>query len=121
MVPSTLAALNLLGTPSGDTLFLKIAPACITTTIFQHRRIHFYRRVIDMSLYDAVYPTVMYYQDKLGGKTLERLVVCGYDSVDRASGAELQEKLGLTSQRLEPKEIDDIYKPVLGGVHCAAF
>ena len=120
-MPSTLATLNLLGTPSDDTLFLKIAPACMTTTIFRHGRIQFYRRVIDMSLYDAVYPTVMYYQDKLGGKTLERLVVCGYDSDIRASTAELQEKLGLVPQRLEPREIDDIFKPVLGGVHCAAF
>jgi len=121
VVPSTLAALNLLPAPPGDTLFLKVAPDCITTTVFRHGRMQFYRRVVDVSLYDAVYPTVMYYQDKLGGSALERLVICGYDSDIRSSITELQEKLGLSAQRLDPKEIEDIFKPVLGGVHCDAF
>jgi type IV pilus assembly protein PilM len=117
VLPSTVAALNLLTTVTGDTLFVKIAPDCITTTVFQNRRIQFYRRVTDVSLYDAVYPTVLYYQDKLGGQTFERLCVCGYDENLQPSLDEIQEKLGLTPQRMEPKSVEDIYKPALGAVH----
>lgn len=119
VVPSTLAALNLFDVPSGDALFLKIAPDCVTTTVFQGKRMAFYRRVAELSLYDAVYPTVMYYQDKLGGKALEQLTVCGYDTGIPSSIEELQEKLGLPALRLDPKNVDDIFKPVLGSVHVS--
>ncbi len=119
VLPSTLAALNLFNAPPSDSLFLKIATDCMTTTIFQNRRIQFYRRVANVSVYDAVYPTMMYYQDKLGGKTLEQLTICGYDSDLRSSVDELEQKLGLRAQRLEPKSIDDIFKPVLGSVHLS--
>ena len=117
VLPSTLAALNLLTTVAGDTLFVKVAPDCITTTVFQNRRIQFYRRVTDLSLYDAIYPTMLYYQDKLGGQAFERLSVCGYDASLQASMDEVQEKLGLIPQRMEPKSVEDIYKPALGAVH----
>jgi hypothetical protein len=117
VMPSTLAALNLFNVPSVDALFLKIAPDCITTTVFQNQRMAFYRRIAETALYDAVYPTVMYYQDKLGGKALEQLTVCGYDTDIRSSLVELQEKLGLSPERLDPKSVDDIFKPVLGSVH----
>jgi type IV pilus assembly protein PilM len=119
VLPSTLAALNLFDPPAGDTLFLKIAPDCITTSIFQDKRIQFYRRMTDVSLYDAVYPTVMYYQDKLGGKAIEHLFVCGYDSALRSDLIEVQEKLGWQPEPLEPRTIDDIYKPALGAIHLA--
>jgi hypothetical protein len=121
VVPSTLAALNLVRAPSRDSLFLKVAPGCITTTVFQNGRMQFYRRVVDVTLYEAVFPTVMYYQDKLGGKALEQLIVCGYDSDIRSSIGEVQEKLGLSAQRLGPGSVEDIFKPALGGVHCDAF
>jgi Tfp pilus assembly PilM family ATPase len=121
VLPSTLAALNLYSPPPADSLFLKIAPGCITTTIFQQGRMQFYRRVVEVSAYEAVYPTVMYYQDKLGGKALGQLVVCGYDMDVRASIEELQDKLGLRPERLQPKGVEDIFKPVLGGVHCEAI
>jgi type IV pilus assembly protein PilM len=121
VLPSTLAALNLLGTPATDSLFLKAGPDCITTTVFQQGRMQFYRRVTDVTLYDAVFPTVMYYQDKLGGKALEQLIVCGYQEDIRLSLAEVQEKLGLVARRLAPKEVDDIFKPALGGIHCDAL
>jgi hypothetical protein len=117
VLPSTLAALNLFSAPAGDTLFVKVAPDCITTTIFQNRRVQFYRRVTDLSLYDAVYPTVMYYQDKLSGKALEHLVVCNYDSDLRAPLEEIHAKLGLAAERIEPKSVEDVYKPVLGAIH----
>ncbi len=116
VVPSTLAALNLLTDPDEDALFLKAAPDCVTTTIFQNHRVQFYRRVTDVSLYDAVYPTVLYYQDKLGGKTLSRLYVCGYDTDMQASLDEIHEKLGLEPRRVEPKSVQDIYKPALGAI-----
>lgn len=117
ILPSTLAALNLFSPPSGDTLFVKLAPDCTTTTIFQNRRVQFYRRVTDLSLYDAIYPTVMYYQDKLAGKALEHLVVCNYDSDLRAPLEEIHRKLGLAAERMEPKSVEDVYKPVLGAIH----
>jgi hypothetical protein len=117
VLPSTLAVLNMFPAPAGDTLFVKVAPDCITTTIFQNRRVQFYRRVTDLSLYDAVYPTVMYYQDKLAGKALEHLVVCNYDSDLRAPLEEIHAKLGLTAERMEPKSIEDVYKPALGAIH----
>jgi type IV pilus assembly protein PilM len=119
VVPSTLAVLNLFNAPAGDCLYLKVAPDCVTTTVFKNRRMQFYRRVTDSSLYDAAYPTVMYYQDKLGGSGLQHLFVCGYNSDVRPSLTEIQEKLGLTPQRIEPMNIDDIFKPALGSVHLA--
>ncbi len=112
-----MAALNLFTAPANDALFVKVAPDCITTTVFQNRRLQFYRRVTDLPLYDAVYPTIMYYQDKLGGISLERLVVCGYDSDLYESLEQIRIKLGLTAERMEPKSVDDIYKPALGAVH----
>jgi hypothetical protein len=117
IVPSTLAALNLFNAPAGDTLFVKVAPDCITTTIFQRQRVQFYRRVTDVSLYDAVYPTVLYYQDKLGGVGLQRLNVCGYDADLRPALEEFEAKLGLVGQPIEPKSMDDIFKPALGAIH----
>jgi type IV pilus assembly protein PilM len=119
VVPSTLALLNLFHAPAGDSLFLKVAPDCVTTTVFQDGRIRFYRRVTDVSLYDAAYPTVMYYQDKLGGSGLQHLFVCGYDMDARPGLAEVQEKLGLSPERIEPVGVDDIFKPAFGSVHLA--
>ena len=117
ILPSTLAALNVFTPPSGDALFVKVAPDCVTTTVFQGRRIQFYRRVTDASLYDAIYPTVLYYQDKLGGNALQHLYVCGYDGDLQMSLEQVQEKLGLSAQRVEPKSVEDIYKPALGAIH----
>src|SRR5262249_11822405 len=120
VLPSTLAALNLIKVPAEDALFVKVSPDCVTTTIFQNRRVQFYRRVTDVSLYDAVYPTVLYYQDKLGGTTLGRLYVLGYDKDLQASLQEIEVKLGLVPQRIEPRSIEDIYKPALGAIHLKA-
>ncbi|PYS38474.1 MAG: hypothetical protein DMG14_17535 [Acidobacteria bacterium] len=117
ILPSTLAALNLFTAPASDALFVKIAPDCVTTTVFQGRRVQFYRRVTDVSLYDAVYPTVLYYQDKLGGTTFERLFVCGYDADLQRSLDDVQEKLGLAAERIGPESVEDIYKPALGAIH----
>jgi hypothetical protein len=120
VLPSTLAALNIFVPPAGDALFVKIAPDCVTTTVFQNRCVQFYRRVTDVSIYDAVYPTVLYYQDKLGGNGLQQLHVCGYDADVRLELEEIQKKLGLSAQWLEPKGIEDIFKPALGAIHLKA-
>jgi type IV pilus assembly protein PilM len=122
ILPSTLAALNLFDVtvrPAPDTLFLKVAPDCLTTTIFQNGRVEFYRRVSGEELYDAVFPTVLYYQDKLGGKALERIVFCSYDEQSAASVRDLQQKLGVPAYRLDPANVDDIFKPALGAVHLS--
>jgi type IV pilus assembly protein PilM len=117
VVPSSLAALNLLRTPAEDALFLKLSPDCITTTVFQNRKVQFFRRVSEGPLFDAVHPTVLYYQDKLGGKNMDRMFVCGYDEDARMPVGDLEERLGVHAERLEPRSIDDIFKPVLGAVH----
>ncbi len=119
VIPSTLATMNLYPaatTGQDDVLLVKISPDSITTTIFQKDRPRFYRRVGRIPVYDAVYPTIMYYQDKLGGSTLASAMVCGYDRDPQSEPAELQDKLGIPVKRLEPKTIDDIYKPALGAV-----
>jgi len=117
VLPSTLAALNLFTPPAADALFLKVSPECVTTTVFQSRRVQFYRRVTNVSLYEAVYPTILYYQDKLGGTKLEQLFVCGYDTDLRLPLTEIQIKLGFTAQRVDPEGVEDIFKPALGAIH----
>jgi hypothetical protein len=119
VTPSTLAALHLFSVPGEDTLFLKIAPDCVTTTIFQNRKMQFYRRVSDASLYDAVYPSILYHQDKLAGKAIAQLTVCASDPAGRPALAELQEKFYFVIHRLEPTEVDDVFKPALGAVEFA--
>jgi type IV pilus assembly protein PilM len=116
VIPSSLAALNLFSVPTGDVLFLKIAPGCIATTIFQNGRPEFYRKVAETPLFDAIYPTLMYYQDKLSGRGLFGVTVCGYDADVDAELLELEERLAVPVQKLGPKSIDDIFKPVLGAV-----
>ena len=116
VIPSTLAALNLFAVPDGDVLFLKIAPDCIATTIFRNRQAEFYRKVAETPLFDAIYPTLMYYQDKLGGSGLTGVTVCGYDQDLGPEISELQDRLHLPVQKLGPGTIDDIFKPVLGAV-----
>ena len=117
VLPSTLAALNLFNPPAVDSLFVKVAPDGITTTIFQNKRAQFYRRVTDVTLYDAVYPTVLYYQDKLGGQAFERMYLCGYDADLQTQVEEIQQKLGLAAHRVGPQGVEDIYKPALGAIH----
>ena len=117
VLPSTLAVLNLLEVPAADMLFLKVSSDCMTTTVFQNRRVQFYRRVTDVSLYDAIYPTILYYQDKLGGKDLTQLYVCGYGTDLREELEEIYEKLGLAPKRVEPRDVDDLLKPALGAIH----
>ena len=119
VVPSTIAAMNLRPeggntTRSDDVLFVKVAPGSIATTVFQNHRPRFYRRVAEMPLYDAVYPTMMYYQDKLGGTALSSATVCGYDRDLHSEMEELEDRLGVPVRGMEPRNIEDIYKPALG-------
>jgi type IV pilus assembly protein PilM len=119
VTPSTLAALNLMLPPKDDMLFVKLAPDCVTTTVFQHGRISFYRRVAELGVYESVYPTMLYYQDKLGGTTLHEIVVCGYDVDAKPVIAELHEKTGIPVRQMEPGNVEDVYKPALGAVHLS--
>ena len=116
VIPSSLAALNLFAVPPGDVLFLKIAPGCIATTIFRNGQAEFYRKVAETPLFDAIYPTLMYYQDKLSGSGLTGVTVCGYDTDLSDDLQELQERLSVPVQKLGPRSVDDIFKPVLGAV-----
>jgi hypothetical protein len=119
VVPSTVAAMNMTpqgtpGTKPEDMLFVKVAPESIATIVFQNRRPRFYRRVGEMALYDAVYPTMMYYQDKLGGTKLSGVTVCGYDSDLFSEMEELEDRLNVPVRGMEPRSTEDIYKPALG-------
>ena len=119
IVPSGVAVMNLYPAPASnlradDTLFVKIAPDSVATTIFQNHRPRFYRRVTDMPLYDAVYPTMMFYQDKLGGNVLSNALLCGYDKALSREMDELEDRLGLTVRPMGPNNVEDIYKPALG-------
>jgi len=119
VVPSTIAAMNMgpevsSGTKPDDVLFVKVAPDSIATIVFQNRRPRFYRRVGEMPLYDAVYPTMMYYQDKLGGTSLSCAKVCGYDSDLLSEMEELEDRLNVPVRGMEPRSTEDIYKPALG-------
>jgi type IV pilus assembly protein PilM len=116
VIPSTLAALNLFQVAPEDSLFVKIAPGSITTTVFQNQRPRFYRRVAETALYDAIYPTILYYQDKLGGLGFGSVTVCGYDADLNLAVADLRDKLGVPVRKAEPASIEDIYKPTLGAV-----
>lgn len=121
VVPSTIAAMNLrpvaaAGSRPEDVLFVKVAPDAIATTVFQNNRARFYRRVAEMPLYDAVYPTMMYYQDKLGGKHLSSATVCGYDRDLLSEMEELEDRLAVPVRGMEPRVVEDIYKPALGAV-----
>jgi type IV pilus assembly protein PilM len=118
VIPSTLAALNLAHKAAGDTLFVKVAPGCISTTIVRDGRIHFSRRVAEMPLDEAVYPTFQYYQDKLGGREFSRILLCA-DREEPGTLADLERKLGVKAYALEPQGIEDIYKPALGAVGLA--
>jgi hypothetical protein len=60
---------------------------------------------------------VLYYQDKLGGTTFHQMVVCGDAGNDAIS--ELAERIGMPAVSLEPRNVDDIYKPALGAVHLS--
>jgi len=33
---------------------------------------------------------------------------------------EIHRKLGLAAERIEPKSVEDVYKPVLGAIHLKA-
>jgi type IV pilus assembly protein PilM len=119
VLPSTVAAMNMTPQASAsskpeDVLFVKVAPDSIATIVFQNRRPRFYRRVGEMPLYDAVYPTMMYYQDKLGGTTLSSATVCGYDSDLFSEMEELEDRLNVPVRGMEPRKTEDIYKPALG-------
>jgi hypothetical protein len=118
VIPATLAALSLVTPPEQDALFVKVAPDCVTTTVFQNKQMTFYRRVAELGLYESVYPTVLYYQDKLGGTAFSQMIVCGHEiSGDVVS--ELAERIGIPAISLEPRNVDDIYKPALGAVHLS--
>jgi type IV pilus assembly protein PilM len=116
VIPSTMATLNLLDRVEGDTLFVKTAQGSITTSVFRNQRLQFYRRVAEVPIYDAVYPTILYYQDKLAGRGIDRVLVCAEDGDGRAVMDELQAKLGIPADPLEPRNVEDIFKPALGAV-----
>jgi hypothetical protein len=114
VVPSTLAALGLFPDSPGDRLFVLKTSTAVTTSILSGGQIRFYRKVPALSLYEAAYPTFVYYQDKLGGAGLEGVVVCG--DADAEERAELEQGLGERAETLYASEIPDLFKPALGAL-----
>ena len=72
----------------------------------------------EMPLYDAVYPTMMYYQDKLGGTHLSSAMSADTTRIFSQRWRNLQIRLRVPVRRMEPKTIEDIYKPALGAAVC---
>lgn len=113
--PSTVAVLNLLGDSAGDTLLVKKNQTSVTTSLLMEGRLRFYRKVsmgqlISLGqLFDAVYPTLMYYQDKLHGGGLREAFICGEDIGDPD---ELASRLGVGMRRLhygqDPSDSDEL-------------
>ena len=115
VTPSTPAALNLVPTNSDDTLFVKASSESVTMSVFVGGILRFYRKVGPQPLYDAVYPTMMYYEDKLEGRSMRELITCGYD--DRSSEpAELGRQLSLPVRELYSRELEDMYKSAFGAL-----
>lgn len=117
--PSGPSALNLLDADAGDILFVKLGGDTVVTAVLTDGRLRFYRNVPSAGSLDAsVYPTLMYYQDKLSereGQTLRKMVLVGegfYPDDTRAAAS----KLGLTVSSLYSSGIEDIYKPALGAL-----
>ena len=113
--PSTPAALNLVDSSDADVLFVKVGPQSVTTSILVDGRLRFYRKVPSQPLYDAIYPTFMYYQDKLERGQLRDLVLCGRNA-ESEEEREVAEKLSVPIRRLHSSELDDLYKPALGAL-----
>ncbi len=111
--PSTTSSLNLLPDATGDVLFIKKSPASVTTSIMMGGTLRFYRRVALGPLYDAVYPTLMYYQDRLGGSGLGEGIICG-EGINESEQEELGSRIGVRIGRLHSSELGDVYKPALG-------
>ena len=116
VIPSTIAALNLLVTEPTDTLFLKASPEAIATCVFMDGQLRFYRRVVSQSLYDAVHPTIMYYEDKLGGSGIRELITCVHDSATGEQAADLAIRLEIPERSLYLAELGDVFKPALGAL-----
>ena len=111
--PSTMAALNLLRDVSGDVLFVKKNPTSVTTSIVMGGTLRFYRKVALGPLYDAVYPTLMYYQDRLGGAGLGEALICG-EGIVESEEEEMAGRIGVQIKRLHSSELGDVYKAALG-------
>jgi type IV pilus assembly protein PilM len=116
VVPSTVAAFNLLDGLDGDTLFVKAAPGVITTSIFLDGRLRFYRKIPEQPLYEAVYPTFMYYQDKLHGERLHEVVFCG-DEGGAGQTEDLGRRLEVPVRDLLPG-LSAAYQPALAALRA---
>ncbi len=115
VTPSTPAALNLVPMSSDDTLFVKASSESVTTSVFVGGILRFYRKVGAQPLYDAVYPTMMYYEDKLGGRKMRELITCSYGD-GSSQAAELGRQLSLPVRELYSSELEGMYKPALGAL-----
>ncbi len=117
--PATTAALNLLpdlpNLPDvgGDVLFVMKGPESVTTSILIAGTLRFYRKVALDSLYDAVYPTLMYYEDRLGGSGISTAIICG-EGIAESEVEAMDTGIGIRTGRLHSSELADVYKPALG-------
>lgn len=121
--PSTLSALNLLNIdrPAADVLFVKVSRVSVVTSILRNGMLRFYRKAVRPdSLEQAVYPTLMYYKDKLamasnGGlpSGFSEMILCSEIDEDLRA---VTPKLGLAARPLYSAGLEDIYKPALGAL-----
>lgn len=115
MSPSTTSALNLLHGDGNDVLFVKKSTTSVTTSILMEGGLRFYRKIPTGPLYEAAYPTLMYYQDRLGGTGLGEVVLCG-EEIGESEQEKMAERIGVRVGRLHSSELGDVYKPALGAL-----
>lgn len=122
--PSTTAALNLARdvADTGDRLFVKIGPEAIVSAIVRGDLLRFYRKVPRSGrIEESVHPTLMYYQDHLGGEAGGRItdaILCadiGDAVADREARAAVA-SLGLDVRPLYSPDVPDFVKPALGAL-----
>ena len=123
VTPSTLSALNLLNIDrlASDALFVKVNRVSVVTSILRNGTLRFYRKVVRPdSLEQAIYPTLMYYQDKLAETSndgsasgFKEMTLCS--EIDEYVGSTTR-KLGLAVRPLYSAGLEDIYKPALGAL-----
>ncbi len=95
-------------------LFLKVRPFNVSSLIAQKGAVVFFRNIDresgatsgavnaasgdigtpEISLYDEIHPSLMYYQDKLGSSTMDRIYISQLDDPDSEALASLSERSG---------------------------
>ena len=102
------------GPALGDWLLVNVAADWTSVAILRGADLIFFRSrgaEGDVTLADLVHQTAMYYEDRLGGSRLGRVMLCGASTADPRQAAEvewlrrsLEERLGTTAEAVDPRK-----------------